>query len=108
MLESVDLTKRLDKKQYRELLLAAQLRLRELAHRLYTEKRSLVVAYEGWDAGGKGGAIRRMVEKLDPRGYHVYTIAAPEGEDRTHHYLWRFWRRLIPPDEKQTSAWFRS
>ena len=59
------------------------------------------MVYEGWDAGGKGGNIKRVTEKLDPRGYEVFPIAAPKGEDRTHHYLWRFWRRLKPPDEKQ-------
>ena len=108
VLEQANLEKTLDKKTYRKRLLAAQLRLRELARRLYQEKRSMVIAYEGWDAGGKGGNIRRVVEKLDPRGYHVYTIAAPSGEDRTHHYLWRFWRRLIPADEKQIVVFDRT
>ena len=54
------------------------------------------MGFEGWDAAGKGGTIRRITEKLDPRDYIVWPIAAPEGEDKTHHYLYRFWRRLPP------------
>jgi polyphosphate kinase 2 (PPK2 family) len=72
------------------------------------KKRTLVVVYEGWDAGGKGGNIKRVTEKLDPRGYEVFPIAAPKGEDATHHYLWRFWRRLKPPEEKQVLIFDRS
>ncbi len=108
MLETVDLSKTLDPDAYHEQLLEQQLLLRDLAFRLYEQKRSLVVVYEGWDAAGKGGNIRRFTEKLDPRGYQVYSIAAPEGEDKTHHYLWRFWRRLLPPDEKQITVFDRS
>ncbi len=108
MLETVDLGKTLDSDAYHEQLLAQQLRLRDLAFRLYEQKRSLVVVYEGWDAAGKGGNIRRFTEKLDPRGYQVYSIATPEGGDKTHHYLWRFWRRLLPPDEKQIIVFDRS
>ena len=108
MLASVDLTKTLDQETYSKRLLEEQLRLRELAYSLYERKRSLIVVYEGWDAAGKGGSIRRFTSKLDPRGYHIYTIGAPEGEDKDHHYLWRFWRRLIPPDEKQITVFDRS
>ena len=108
MRPSVDLGKRLERDEYRERKLECQLRLRELAFRLYQAKRSMVVVVEGWDAAGKGGAIRRATEKMDPRGYEVYSIAAPEGEDKTHHYLWRFWRRLTAPDDKQIVIFDRS
>ena len=108
MLHTVDLSVSLDVEEYRKRLLARQLELQELAYRLYLEKRSLIVVYEGWDAAGKGGSIRRVTEKLDPRGYQVFSIAAPHGDDRTHHYLWRFWRRLLPPDEKQVVIFDRS
>ncbi|MGB5296695.1 MAG: hypothetical protein WBP34_17275, partial [Thermoanaerobaculia bacterium] len=84
MLPTVDLSKRLEREEYRQRILDCQLKLRELAFRLYQEKRSLIVVVEGWDAAGKGGSIRRAIEKIDPRGYEVYSIAAPEGEDRTH------------------------
>ena len=108
MLANVDLTKKLDRDEYKERLLDCQLRLRKLAFELYQEKRSLVVVAEGWDAGGKGGAIRRVTEKIDPRGYQVFAIAAPDGEDKTHHYLWRFWRRIKAPDDKQILIFDRS
>jgi polyphosphate kinase 2 (PPK2 family) len=64
------------------------------------------MVFEGWDAAGKGGAIKRVTEKLDPRGYVVYSIAAPDGEDATRHYLYRFWRRL--PESGQIAIFDRS
>ena len=108
MLETIDLSKCLARDEYVYNLLRYQLQLRDLAYQLYVQKRTLVVVYEGWDAGGKGGNIKRVTEKLDPRGYEVFPIAAPKGEDGTHHYLWRFWRRLKPPDEKQVIVFDRS
>jgi polyphosphate kinase 2 (PPK2 family) len=108
VLETVDLNKSLAKEKYVENLIRYQLQLRELAYQLYVQKRTLVVVYEGWDAAGKGGNIKRVTERLDPRGYEVFSIAAPKGEDATHHYLWRFWRQLKPPDEKQILIFDRS
>ena len=108
MLETLDLGKHLTKAEYERDLLRYQVQLRELAWQLYRRKRSLVAVFEGRDAAGKGGTIRRLTEKLDPRGYEVFPIAAPEGEDKSHHYLWRFWRRLLPPDEKQILVFDRS
>ena len=108
MLNTIDLSKSLEKEQYREQLLESQVELRKLAFKLYKNRRSLIIVYEGWDAGGKGGSIRRVTEKLDPRGYQVYSIGAPEGDDKNHHYLWRFWRRLLPSDEKQILIFDRS
>lgn len=108
MLSTIDLDKRLEREDYKRQLLDCQLRLRELAHELYVRQRSLIVVVEGWDAAGKGGAIRRVTEKIDPRGYQVYSIGPPEGEDKTHHYLWRFWRRIRPPEDKQILIFDRS
>ncbi len=108
MLEDLNLTKKLDKPEYKAKLLRYRIRLRELALRCYQEQRSVVLVYEGWDAGGKGGSIRRITERLDPRSFHVYSIAAPTGDDKEHHYLWRFWRRLLPADEKQIVIFDRS
>jgi AMP-polyphosphate phosphotransferase len=108
MLNTIDLSKSLTREEYVHDLIRYQLQLRVLAYQLYVQKRPLVIVYEGWDAGGKGGNIKRITEKLDPRGYEVYPIAAPSGEDKTHHYLWRFWRRLKPPDEKQILIFDRS
>jgi AMP-polyphosphate phosphotransferase len=54
----------------------------------------VVIVYEGWDAAGKGGNIRRLIRELDPRSYEVFGVGAPEGEEKDQHYLWRFWRGL--------------
>ena len=70
------------------------MRLRELEFRCFEERRPVIIACEGWDAAGKGGAIKRIIGSLDPRGYSVIPIAAPKGDEATHHYLWRFWTRV--------------
>jgi polyphosphate kinase 2 (PPK2 family) len=87
MLENIDLTKTLEREEYRTKLTLFQLQLRELAYQLYVRKRTLVVVYEGWDASGKGGNIKRLTEKLDPRGYEVFSIAAPQDEGKTHRHM---------------------
>ncbi len=56
--------------------------------------RSAIIAFEGWDASGKGGAIQRLTGVWDPRHYQVWPIAAPNEEERVRHFLWRFWKRL--------------
>ena len=67
-------------------------RLLKAEHELYIARIPAVICYEGWDAGGKGGNIKRLTLGLDPRGYEVVPIAAPTQEEKAHHYLWRFWR----------------
>jgi polyphosphate:AMP phosphotransferase len=94
VLDKVDLARSLKRKEYEEQLKEYQVRLRELEFRCFEERRPVIVGYEGWDAAGKGGNIRRVTEALDPRGYSVIPIAAPKGDDATHHYLWRFWRQI--------------
>lgn len=94
VLDDVDLTKKLSEKKFDEELQVLQVRLRELQFRCYDERKPVVIACEGWDAAGKGGAIKRIIGCLDPRGYSVIPIAAPKGDDATHHYLWRFWTRI--------------
>ena len=108
MLERIDLSKSLTKEEYENKLEPFQWQLQALGHELFERERALVIVFEGWDAAGKGGAIKRLTEKLDSRGYEVYPIAAPAGEDKTHHYLYRFWRRLKPPAEKQIQVFDRS
>ena len=108
MLETLNLDQKLSRPDYDRSKILYQLQLRELCSELYHRKRGMVVVYEGWDAAGKGGSIRRVTEHLDPRGYEVFSIGAPQGEDKTHHYLWRFWRRLRAPDEKQVLIFDRS
>lgn len=106
MLETLDLSLALDRKNYNVELPRWQAQLHELGYQVYLQKRPVVIVFEGWDAAGKGGAIKRLTEMLDPRGYVVYPIAAPAGEDATHHYLYRFWRRL--PDAGQIAIFDRS
>lgn len=96
MLKSLDLSLSLPREEYMVQLARRQIQLRELGWQVYQQKRPVVMVFEGWDAAGKGGTIRRITEKLDPRGYTVWPISAPEGEDKTRHYLYRFWRRLPP------------
>jgi len=106
MLETVDLTKKLTPQDYRVQLIRLQVRLGELGFQVYKQQRPVIIAFEGWDAAGKGGAIRRLTERLDPRGYVVYPISAPKGDDAEHHYLWRFWRRL--PEAGQIAIFDRT
>ncbi|MGW8224321.1 MAG: hypothetical protein ACWGOY_01215 [Anaerolineales bacterium] len=106
MLDTIDLNLALDKNTYQEELIKYQVALHDLGYQVYVQKRPVVMVFEGWDAGGKGGAIKRVTEKLDPRGYAVYSIAAPQGEDAIRHYLYRFWRRL--PESGQIAIFDRS
>ena len=94
ILDSVDLSVSMDKEEYTRELKKWQLRQRELEFACYKHRMPVIIVYEGWDAGGKGGNIRRVTETLDPRGYSVIPIAAPTGDEKTHHYLWRFWRQI--------------
>ncbi|MCI9274108.1 MAG: polyphosphate:AMP phosphotransferase [Clostridiales bacterium] len=93
-LREVSLEPRLSKEDYQDALEKAQKKLYKLHNRLYREKIPVIVAYEGWDAAGKGGNIKRVAAALDPRGYEVVPIAAPTQTELAHHYLWRFWNNL--------------
>jgi polyphosphate kinase 2 (PPK2 family) len=106
MLENLDLTLSLDKEEYGAELIRYQVALYKLGYQVYVQHRPVIMVFEGWDAAGKGGAIKRVTEKLDPRGYSVYPIGAPQGDDASHHYLWRFWRRL--PELGQIAIFDRS
>ncbi len=108
MIESLNPDQSIPLNQYKKSLSTSQDQLQLMAHELYNRQRCLVIVFEGSDAAGKGGAIKRLTQKLDSRGYEVYPIGAPQGEDRTHHYLWRFCRRLKPPEEKQIQIFDRS
>ena len=67
---------------------------KKVANALRGDSRKVIIAFEGMDAAGKGGAIKRIVKKLDPREYEIYTIAAPERYELRRPYLWRFWNKL--------------
>jgi polyphosphate kinase 2 (PPK2 family) len=83
-----------DKKASDKKIEILQQKLYELQVRYWLEKRRAVIVFEGWDAAGKGGAIKRLTAMMDPRGYKVWPIAAPGEEERAHHYLWRFATRM--------------
>ena len=94
LLSEVPLDKTMEDEVYKEELKRLQKRLGELHNRLYRKKVPVIIAYEGWDAAGKGGNIKRIAGALDPRGYEVHPIASPEPHEKARHYLWRFWTRL--------------
>src|ERR1700726_1424962 len=93
-LEALDQSKSVDQEDYRVRLKEYQLRLLNLQRALMESRHNVVVVVEGPDAAGKGGAIKRLVEKLDPRTFRVYSIVKPTQEEYAHHYLWRFWNKL--------------
>jgi len=82
--------------EYKQKLKEQELKLLNLQLRLAESKTNVVVVFEGPDAAGKGGAIKRLVERLDPRLVRVYSIVKPTAEEYQHHYLWRFWTKLPP------------
>ncbi len=86
--------KRMAKELYRTSLAEQQGRLHALQREAFLRGVSTVLVFEGWDAGGKGGAIRRITRALDARQYQVLPFAAPTEEENQYHYLWRFWRHL--------------
>lgn len=94
-LSEIDMaSKTVEEAEYKQELDALQKKLRSLHNKLYRKKVPVIIAYEGWDAAGKGGNIKRIAGALDPRGYEVHPIASPEPHEKARHYLWRFWTRL--------------
>ena len=93
-LSEVELDREISEEEYKKELRHLQKKLNALHYRLYRKKIPVVIAYEGWDAAGKGGNIKRIAGALDPRGYEVHPIASPEPHEKARHYLWRFWTRL--------------
>ncbi len=94
ILDKLDLSKKVPDKKYDKEIPRLQGRLNRLFRKAKAKGLSTVLVFEGWDAAGKGGAIRRLAHALDARDYRVVSIAAPTPEERAHHYLWRFWRHL--------------
>lgn len=94
ILAQVDLSLAYSKEEYRKKLKRAQKEIELLHSELYRKRIPVVLAFEGWDAAGKGGAIKRLTEKMDPRGFEVIPIAAPNDVEKSHHYLWRFWKAM--------------
>ena len=88
--------KSIDEDDYKPKLKDYQLRLLNLTRELAESRRSLIVVFEGPDAAGKGGAIKRLAERLDPRLLRVHSVVKPTAEEYQHHYMWRFWNKLPP------------
>ncbi len=89
-LEELDMSAKLTEEDYQSRLPKLQKRLMAIQQAYYREGRRAIIVFEGWDASGKGGAIRRLTERMDPRGYNVHPISAPNEVERKRHYLWRF------------------
>lgn len=101
ILDRLDLSRALSRNDYEKELERWQGRLATAARKAHRKKVGATIVFEGWDASGKGGAIRRMIRPLDARQYHVIPVSAPTDEELAHHYLWRFWRH-VPPRGKIT------
>lgn len=93
-LAEVDLNKTIDPDEYKITLKQLQAKLRDLHNQAYRRGIPIIIVYEGWDAAGKGGNIKRLTGALDPRGYVVHPIASPKPHEKNRHFLWRFWTRL--------------
>ncbi len=94
ILDKVDLQKKLSQEEYEQKKIPLQVKLRRLQYEAIERGDSMVVVYEGWDAAGKGGSIRRLTATLDPQYYDVIPISKPSPEELAHHYLWRFWKYI--------------
>ena len=94
LLKDIKLNKSVSDERYKKDLKKLQDELQDLHNEIYHKKIPVIIAYEGWDAAGKGGNIKRITEALDPRGYVVNPIASPEPHEKARFYLWRFWNRL--------------
>lgn len=94
ILSKADLSLHYEREEYKEKLEKLQSRLEKLHGELYRRRIPVVLGFEGWDAGGKGGAIKRLTAKMDARGYVVNPTASPNDIEKAHHYLWRFWRAM--------------
>ena len=106
-LDKLDLDKQIqEKSEYREKLRGLQLKLLHAQRLLQETSKNLILVFEGPDAAGKGGVIKRLTERLDPRLVRVWSVVKPTEEEKAHHYLWRFWGKL--PVMGQTAIFDRS
>ena len=94
ILSKADLSLAYTREEYKEKLDKLQAKIEKLHGELYRRRIPVVLGFEGWDAGGKGGAIKRLTAKMDSRGYVVNPTASPNDIEKAHHYLWRFWRAM--------------
>jgi len=93
-LKEIDLSLSMEREEYKQKKRKLQKQLYYLHNAFYHKELPVILAFEGWDAAGKGGTIKRITECLDPRSYEVIPICAPNDIERKHHYLWRFWNEI--------------
>ncbi len=93
-LEEVDHTLHYEKREYKKMLKAEQEKLRRLELDMYIKRVPMIIMYEGWDAAGKGGSIKRVAQALDARSYTIFPSPAPSRIELAHPHLWRYWTRL--------------
>lgn len=105
-LKNLDLSLALDKKMYKKKIKMLQYEMLNAQQFLFNNKIGLILVFEGMDAAGKGGAIKRLTEHVDPRGLVVHPISAPQPHEARYHYMHRFWRKL--PQHGQISIFDRS
>lgn len=105
-LKDVDLSQNLEKEIYKKQLKALQYEMLNAQQFLFNNKIGLIIVFEGMDAAGKGGAIKRLTERIDPRGLMVWPISAPQPHEMRYHYMQRFWRKL--PQHGQIAIFDRS
>lgn len=105
-LDQLDQNRALEQEDYKRQLKKYQLEILNIQLTLRERKNSVIVVMEGPDAAGKGGAIKRLVERLDPRLVRVYSVVKPTPEEYAHHYMWRFWNKL--PSYGQIAIFDRS
>ncbi|PJZ45839.1 UDP-galactose-lipid carrier transferase [Leptospira brenneri] len=95
-LNQLDKSQKLTADEYQTKMKVLKNKIRDLTFLAKAKDRPVLFVFEGWDAAGKGGAIRRLTQEIDPRLFEVHNIAAPSSEEIQHHYLWRFWNRIPP------------
>ncbi|MFN3605441.1 MAG: hypothetical protein ACK4UJ_12100 [Leptonema sp. (in: bacteria)] len=93
-LKKISLNQKLTEEQYKKQLKYYTEKLAKLQKQLINRKIPMILLFEGWDASGKGGLIRRLVKSFDPRYYELVSISAPNEREKSYHYLWRFWVQL--------------
>lgn len=106
MLEQVDLSLSLSKRAFKQIMHVQVQRIYELAHQVFEQETAVIILFEGWDAAGKGTAIRALSERLDPRGFKVLPTQAPRTHERQKPWLWRFWMQI--PRHGQMAIFDRS
>lgn len=106
LLDKVDLDLKIERSDYNKKRKALQKEVFRLSNELYNKKIPVVLVFEGWDAAGKGGSIKRLMKDVDPRGYEVIPIAKPSQKEYSHHYMWRFYKYL--PKTGHTAIYDRS